>query len=483
MKFERSIFRANALMISLLVASWLVSGACALSATAAAPGIGTGADAFAAREDGETALDPDTDALDEAGEVPEGREQGRDDDALSRRKIKEAEILYRDAVRSHEHGNNARAQELYERSLAVLSEARIGAAAYYGVKDDFALLFNKLDKACAVPGTEAAADGPRYSIPLEQDNELVRKYLKAYTGGAPGETIRKALARSGRYRDMILPILKEYDLPEELVYLPVVESLYNNNDLSRAGALGLWQLMPDRARALGLKVNYWIDERRDPEKSTRAAARYLKQLFIMFDDWHLALAAYNRGENGLVRDLKFSNATNIGEMSGRNAVPRETQNYVPQFIVCTLIGENPEKYGCAPEYEKPRAFDEVTVNAVTDLKVAAKCAGTTVETLRELNPALKAWCTPHNYPGFILRLPAGTREAFAGAIALEKDLNPTRGYVKYRVVKGDSLSKIAKKFSTTTASIREDNRIKDSRKLKISQTLVIRPGRKYFAAR
>ena len=263
-------------------------------------------------------------------------------------------------------------------------------------------------------------------------------------------------------------------------YLPVVESLYRVEDLSRAGALGLWQIMPQRARALDLKLNYWIDERKDPEKSTRAAARYLKELFLMLDDWHLVLAGYNRGEFGLVRDLKFSNATTICEMAERSAVPKETQLYVPQFIAVSMIGEDPQKYGYDLVYDPPLVYDTVKIPTVIDLKIVAQCAGTSLSTIRELNPSLIAWCTPHNAPDFELHIPSGTAGAFTANIALVKDLNPSPGYIKYKVLGNDWLEKIAKKFSTTVTAIKEDNaRVKKQKYLRVGQVLIIRPGRKY----
>lgn len=411
--------------------------------------------------------------------VNAGEENGEDSSALNgpAASVRQAESMFHEAVQLFENGKNAAAQQKYAAMLVALSSASVDAAAWYGLTQDMSGMFYSLKKS----GGGAPRSSGDNSIRLDADNELVKKYLKLYTEGHPKDSIKKALERSGRYRPMIENILAEYDLPRELVYLPIVESLYNVNDLSRAGALGLWQIMPHRARALGLKINYWVDERKDPEKSTRAAARYLKQLYGMFDDWHLALAAYNRGEYGLIRDLKFSNATNIDEMKERQAVPRETQFYVPQFIVCTLIGKEPQKYGFDAVPERALETELVPLDKIVDLKIAAKCAGISVEELRGLNPGLKAWCTPHNYPGFELRVPAGKKEEFLTALSAEKELNPSPGFVKYRVVKGDHLGKIAKKFRTSEAAIRTDNSLR-KKYLQIGQILVVRPGRKYFTA-
>ena len=203
--------------------------------------------------------------------------------------------------------------------------------------------------------------------------------------------------------------------------MPVVESLYNNKVVSKAGAVGIWQIMAHRGRALGLKINYWIDERRDPEKATKAACLYLKQLYLMFNNWHLALAAYNRGEYGLIRDMRFSNASNISEMSDRNAIPKETQKYVPQFIAAVKIAVDPQKY----VFDKLNIleslrYDTIKTDKVIDLKIAAKCAETTLEEIKRLNPALNAWCTPQGYPSFELKIPYGTKTKFLENIALER---------------------------------------------------------------
>jgi len=407
--------------------------------------------------------------------------QKKQQKALVRQKIKEAEIIFEQALKSYEKGSVSKAAESFDRALVLLSSADIDASTLYALKDSYRDMFSKLQRSLADETTGYTASGRKYSIQIDLNDPLVQKYLKLYSEGNAKPVIKKALERSGRYRPMILKILKEYDLPEELVYLPVVESLYSVNDVSRAGAVGLWQIMPEKARDLNLKVNYWIDERRDPEKSTRAAAQYLKELYIMFDDWHLALAAYNRGEFGLGRDLKFSKATNIDEMKSRNAVPKETQSYVPQFIASTIIGDNPSAYGFELTYDKPVEYDKVRVGKIVDLKIAAECAGTQFNILRELNPSLKAWCTPHGYPEYELNLPAGTKEKFLGGLAQVKELNPSGGYIKYSIAKGDCLSRIARKFATTVSAVMEDNHIKNPKALRINQVLMIRPGRKYMA--
>lgn len=318
-------------------------------------------------------------------------------------------------------------------------------------------------------------------IPLTYDDVVLDKWMNIYTISAK-KNIKTALERSGKYRDMILDILKEYDLPEELLYLPIVESHFNNNCVSRAKAVGMWQIMAHRGQALGLKINYWIDERRDPEKATRAAAKYLQELFFLLDDWHFALSAYNRGEYGLISDLKFSNSSSMVDMKNRNATPKETQNYVPQFIVAVKIAKNPEKYGFKDlQFEEPLVYDTVITDKVIDLKIVAKCAGTTVEKIKELNPALLAWCTPHGYKNFELHIPEGTKDLFYENIVKEKDLNPSPGFIKYKVKKGEYLEKIARDFKTTVSAIKEDNpKLKKQKYLQPNQILVIRPGRKYY---
>jgi membrane-bound lytic murein transglycosylase D len=391
--------------------------------------------------------------------------------------LRKAEKFYREAVICYRLGDTSKAKKFYNSFTAMLNAANMGADLQYYLTDDYDRLFLKVNRLVE------ASSSKRYTIPMNADNEVVKKYLKIYTEGEARERINRAMERSGRYREMVLSVLKEYGLPEELFYLPIVESLYSNNDLSSAGALGIWQFMPKRARALNLKTNYWIDERKDPEKATRAAAEYLRDLFLMFDDWHLALAAYNRGEYGLGRDLRFSQATNIVQMADRKAVPRETEKYVPQFIAATIIAENYKDYGFNPKFEQPEQYDEVITTSVVDLKIVSECVNTDVETIRELNPAIMAWCTPQNYPDFKLKLPKGTRDMYLENIAKIKDVNPTRGFIKYKVAKNDSLSKIAYKFKTSIESIREDNKLKRSCVLRIGQVLIVRPGKKYFSGK
>ena len=399
--------------------------------------------------------------------------------APSEKLLTNAEKLYRKAVLSYSEGDKEKAAKLFTEAMDKLKEASLSADVNYYVKDQFESLFLKINTL--INNDESTATAKSYKIPIDSEDPVTKHFLEVFSHGDSKERIRRALERSGRYRDMIFADLKKYNLPRELIYLPVVESLYNLNDLSKAGALGLWQFMPQSARACGLKVNYWVDERKDPEKSTEAAMQYLRDLYLLFDDWHLALSAYDRGEFGLGRDMHFSQAVNIKQFKDRKAVPTETEKYVPQFMAVTLIGDNAKQYGFDLKFEKPDEYDTVAINNVIDLKIVAECAKTTIETIRELNPSIMAWCTPPNYPEFNLKLPKGSRDIFLSNIVHVKDLNPSRGFVKYKVKKGDWIEKIAKKYYTTVRTIKEDNKQLQGKKyLRIGQVLIIRPGKKFF---
>lgn len=416
-----------------------------------------------------------------------------------RQVIKGTENLYNQAVIAYEEGKIDLAENLYKRALKKLAKANLDAVLNYQLKEEYDNLFGKLDVLLdemeknsksildvskeELKGTEnleAEKIKENYTIPIDIENSLAKKYIRLYTKGKRRKAIAEALERSGRYREMIFGVLEEYDLPRELIYLPVVESLYKVSAYSRARAVGLWQLMETPARNLGLVINYWIDERRDPEKSTRAALKFLKDLHAWFNDWHLALAAYNRGQSGIGRDLKFSKAVNFNQLVERKALPKETENFVPKFMACVNIGENYQDYGFPLNFEEPLNYDEVVLDKVIDLEVIAKCVGTTEAKIKKLNPALRAWCTPKNYPNFKLKLPPGTEEKFFINIAKVKDLTPGRGFIRYKVKRGDILGRIARKYYTTVYAIKRGNKIRNINKIRIGQLLIIRPGRKYF---
>ncbi|MBL8023802.1 MAG: transglycosylase SLT domain-containing protein [Elusimicrobia bacterium] len=316
-----------------------------------------------------------------------------------------------------------------------------------------------------------------YAMTIDPEDPLVEKYVALYTGRLRDRT-QAAFDRMGLYHDFISQAITEEKMPRSLIYLPVVESEYLPFAVSRAGAVGMWQFMSGTAKYAGLKINYWVDERRDPEKSTRAALRTLKSLYDWFDDWHLALAAYNRGMYGIQRDLEFTRSTDFSLLSKRQGIPRETEQYVPKLMALVLIGDNAEKYGLRPP--RPTRLpppDVVLLERPLDLKVAAACAGVSESVIRELNPSVRLWVTPNNEPNFKLRIPAGTEKKFRAALAQVKDWTPSPGFVRYKVQRGDFLGRIAKRYRTTASAIQRENKIPNPNRLRPGQTLVIRPGR------
>lgn len=255
------------------------------------------------------------------------------------------------------------------------------------------------------------------------------------------------LARSGMYIDLMKEILVQNGLPKELVFLPLIESGFNTNAYSRSRAVGPWQFIASTARKYGLTINWWIDERRDPIKSTEAAARYLKDLYDMFNSWHLAMAAYNAGEGKVLRALRKTRTDDHWTLLQKKGyLKRETREYVPKFIAASLIALEPEKYGFEDiEFYEPVNFTEVEIESPVDLEVIAKAAETDLEVIRLLNPELKRWCTPPDQPTYRIRIPADKKERFLQNLELIPK-EERYSYRIHRVKRGETLTKIAKKY-------------------------------------
>jgi len=309
----------------------------------------------------------------------------------------------------------------------------------------------------------------RCDVPIDY-NEHVKKAIYFFQTIKRKE-MEKWQRRSGRYLKLIQDILEEEDLPLDIAYLAMIESGFSSKAYSRARASGLWQFIYSTGRLYGLKRTQWVDERRDPVKSTKAAIRHLKDLYKIYGDWRLVMAAYNCGPNRIMRQHK---AGNDDFWSMR--LPRETRNYVPSFMAAVIISKAPEIFGFGGiEKDPPMEFDVVEVPYMS-LSVAAKCAGVDLRAIKELNSELLRDHTPPNtvYP---LRIPKGTKERFLAEYAkIPKEKYVPPRVATYRVKRGDTLSEIAERFKVSVNSLMVVNGIRNPRLLRAGQRLKI-PGR------
>ncbi len=249
-----------------------------------------------------------------------------------------------------------------------------------------------------------APPGAQAQIPVVL-NQPVKNYLKYFSGSGKAN-FQASLARSGRYLPMMRRILKKHGLPPELVYLALIESGFNPWARSPAEAVGPWQFIAGTARRYGLKVNGQVDERRDPEKSTRAAARYLKDLYRQFGCWYLAAAGYNAGEKRVEGAMRRSASQDFWTLARQRRLPKETCNYVPQFIAAALIARAPQRYGFPKiTYKRPLAYETVKCPGGTDVRRFAKALQISQKELRELNPELNQWVTPTDQRAYLLKVP------------------------------------------------------------------------------
>lgn len=309
-----------------------------------------------------------------------------------------------------------------------------------------------------------------HDLPLTV-NDYVLSYLNFFQTPRGRSVVEHGLRRGGRYRDMILRILKEEGLPQDLIYLAQAESAFQPHALSRAGARGIWQFMAFSGRRYGLQRSWWLDERLDPEKSTRAAARHLRDLYEQFHDWYLVLAAYNSGAGSVARAIERTGYADFWELYRRNVLPKETKNYVPIIIALTLIAKDPARYGIQVDPEPPIRTDRVRPGRPIDLRLVAESIDVSVETLRALNPKLLRMVTPADSQ-FELHLPAGTADRFfaeIGAVPTEKWVS----WRRHRVEEGETLSGIARKYRFSVEAIADANGLAPDAELRLGDKLII----------
>lgn len=324
-----------------------------------------------------------------------------------------------------------------------------------------------------------AVNGNHREIPLIM-NEHVEMEIKSFQGRERDYFI-ESYKRSGLYANKIKEALREAGLPEELVWLPHIESWFKVKALSTARALGIWQFIPSTGYKFGLKRDAWIDERMDPEKSTAAAIAYLKELHQMFGDWTTVLAAYNCGEGRVLRTIrnqKVNYLDNFWDLYGQ--LPRETARYVPRFLATLHIMKDPAKYGFTlDEIDLPVSYETVSIQKQVHLKTVADKLGVAVEELTAMNPELRIQVTPPT--NYSLKIPAGNREVFLAHLdempqltSSQKDLTTSgSAYVYHRVKNGETLAAIAKKYRTSTQKIAKVNVLNRKYFIKVGQKLKI----------
>ena len=314
---------------------------------------------------------------------------------------------------------------------------------------------------------EEAAKSVSHDLPLTVNDEVL-SFLNFFQTPKGRDIVENGLRRGGRFRDMILRVLKEEGLPQDLIYLAQAESAFQPLALSRAGARGIWQFVAYRGQQYGLRHTWWIDERQDPEKATRAAAQHLRDLYGLFGDWYLAMAAYNCGPGNVQKAIERTGYADFWELYKRKVLPRETKNYVPIIIALTLIAKDAAHYNILADPEAPVPSDIVKPGRPIDLRLVAETVDVDVETLRTLNPSLLRLATPDD-PSFELHLPQGTGEKFTAEIAA---IPPDKwiSWRRHRVEAGETLASMAKKYRVTVAAIAEANNIE--------RTTTLEPGTK-----
>jgi membrane-bound lytic murein transglycosylase D len=315
----------------------------------------------------------------------------------------------------------------------------------------------------------AAEQGATYDFPIDL-NDKVLTWVSLFTTTKRG-FMENALGRASMYMPMIRQVFAEEGVPQDLAYLAVIESGFRNEAKSHAKAVGMWQFIRSTGRIYGLTGNAWIEERRDPVKATRAAARYLKRLYEISGDWYLASSGYNAGPLTLERAIQNIGTRNFWDLARSRWLRTETKNYVPELCAAILVGRNPERYGLRILPLPPYAYETVAVPSMTSLTVLARCAGTDSNTLKALNPELLRGSTP---PGaYTLRVPPGKAGECLRQLA-RMPAGKRLDFQHYTVRKGDTLAKVARRFRLTPDDLLDANDL-TAKQFKPGKRLLVPP--------
>lgn len=348
--------------------------------------------------------------------------------------------------------------------------------AYEPASIDELLKIATFPKPAAEPETKEAVKADlastEHDIPIPQ-NSKVLSYVEMFQGRLR-DYIQDSLTRGTKYLPMIQNVFRAEGLPLDLAYIPIVESGFKTNALSRASAKGPWQFMKATAREQGLRNDWYIDERSDPEKATVAAAKYLKTLYNVFDgDWHLVLAAYNGGLGRVQRAIKRSGLEDFWSLSESSKyLPKETREYVPLILAAIIVAKNPAQYGFDITPHDPIAYEKVTVPRAIDLRRVAEWTGTSIDEIQALNPELRRWTTPVKYPEYAVKVPVGTASKLETrlAAATPADLVALKWYT---VKRGETLAGIARRLSVSRVDLAEANHLPVKSHVRAGQELVI----------
>lgn len=313
-----------------------------------------------------------------------------------------------------------------------------------------------------------------HDIPIPQ-NQKVLSYITLFQGRLR-DFIQEGLTRGAKYLPMIQNVFRAEGLPLDLAYIPLIESAFKPNALSRAKAKGVWQFMSGTGRENGLRLDWYVDERSDPEKATVAAAKYLSTLADMFEgDWHLALASYNGGPGRVQRAMKRGRQTDFWKLAGAKTryLPRETREYVPMILAAMVIAKNPQQYGFELDADDESfVYDTVTLPAPLDLRRVAEWTDSTIDEIQALNPELRRWTTPVRDTAYELKVPVGSADVVLSRLE-ESDPSGLATLNFYTVKRGETITTIARKLKVNRTDLAEANYLKTSARLAVGQQLLV----------
>ena len=405
-------------------------------------------------------------------------------------------------------GHLEMAKEAFNRSLEVLLESRYGGRTVPRIREHFDRLVERIsayeltalaqgdgftekkyepatiddllaistfEQPPATSETKQAVSADLQETPHDIEipqNARVLQYVQLFSGRLKGY-LEDGLSRGAQYLPMIQEVFRAEGLPLDLAYVPLIESAFKPSAVSRAKAKGIWQFMSGTGLENGLQHDWYIDERADPEKATRAAAKYLTTLHRMFGDWHLALASYNGGPGRVQRAMKRSKRTDFWKLSSSSRyLPRETRDYVPLILAAIVIARNPAQYGLNIVEPEVTATEQIAIYSPTDLRKVAEWAGVSVEVIQELNPELRRWTTPVRATDYQLKVPEGTGAHVLTALAAAEPAD-LASFNHYSVKKGETISTIAKKLKVSRTDLAEANYLRTNAKLGAGQQLII----------